>query len=132
MSFPYFLSFQAHLLTVEQVSSLRNLFELQDTEHVGTLSSGQLLQLLHACDETHLCEADVQRMLKDISQPDDEILTQPCMTQRRLMLTQCCFCDFVAGLDNAQCTFEVSTQPSSTHQLLSSQLPAYSALRLRL
>ena len=57
---------QAHLLAVEHVSSLRSLFELQDTEHAGTLTAAQLLQLLHACGETRLSEPDVQALLRDI------------------------------------------------------------------
>ena len=66
---------QAHLLTVEHVTSLRSLFELQDTEHIGALSASQLLQLLHACGETQLNEADMQATLNDISQPTSHHLT---------------------------------------------------------
>ena len=60
---------QAHLLTVEHITSLRSLFEQHDAEHVGSLSSAQLLRLLHACGETQLSEADVQTTLKEISEP---------------------------------------------------------------
>lgn len=113
---------QAPLLTVEHVSSLRSLFESRDTESVGTLSSTQLLQLLHACGETQLSEEDVRATLKETSTTISDTCSSVAQrSQYPLSLSPSL--SLPAGLDNARCTFEVSTHdgkqpPTAAHPFL--------------